>query len=239
MKETVKTSRVAGYLEAMYRALNARYFGGELEEPIITIQSTPRAYAHVTVGKVWHRLDGREQREVNIGAGTLDRPIENVVASLLHELVHVQNMQLGIKDCSRGNVYHNKRFRDAAERCDLKISYDPRIGWSITEPTEALIDFIVSQGWEDIHMGRTDGYIRTGAAAAAQPGTGAGTDGQETQQHPEADLPLLRAVGESHEGRQHPVRSLYAPHGRGIKSEVHFSKTLTGILKSVLPKNSR
>lgn len=28
MKETVKTSRVAGYLEAMYRALNARYFGG-------------------------------------------------------------------------------------------------------------------------------------------------------------------------------------------------------------------
>ena len=106
MKETVKTSRVAGYLEAMYRALNARYFGGELEEPIITIQSTPRAYAHVTVGKVWHRLDGREQREVNIGAGTLDRPIENVVASLLHELVHVQNMQLGIKDCSLCLVPH-------------------------------------------------------------------------------------------------------------------------------------
>ena len=179
MKETVKTSRVAGYLEAMYRALNARYFGGELEEPIITIQSTPRAYAHVTVGKVWHRLDGREQREVNIGAGTLDRPIENVVASLLHELVHVQNMQLGIKDCSRGNVYHNKRFRDAAERCDLKISYDPRIGWSITEPTEALIDFIVSQGWEDIHMGRTDGLmIRGPGGGTAQPGTGAGTDGR-------------------------------------------------------------
>lgn len=44
MKETVKTSRTAGYLEKIFRALNAKYFGGQLEEPIITIQSTPRAY---------------------------------------------------------------------------------------------------------------------------------------------------------------------------------------------------
>ncbi len=44
MKETVKTSRTAGYLEKIFRALNVKYFNGELEEPIITIQSTPRAY---------------------------------------------------------------------------------------------------------------------------------------------------------------------------------------------------
>lgn len=48
MKETVKTSRTAGYLEKIFRALNVKYFNGELEEPIITIQSTPRAYGHVT-----------------------------------------------------------------------------------------------------------------------------------------------------------------------------------------------
>ncbi len=53
MKETVKTSRTAGYLEKIFRALNAKYFNGELEEPIITIQSTPRAYGHVTVAKAW------------------------------------------------------------------------------------------------------------------------------------------------------------------------------------------
>lgn len=51
MKETVKTSRTAGYLEKIFRALNVKYFNGELEEPIITIQSTPRAYGHVTVAK--------------------------------------------------------------------------------------------------------------------------------------------------------------------------------------------
>ena len=43
MKETIKTSRTAGYLEKIFRAVNAKYFSGQLEEPIITIQSTPKA----------------------------------------------------------------------------------------------------------------------------------------------------------------------------------------------------
>lgn len=155
MKETVKTSRTAGYLEKMFRALNAKYFGGQLEEPIITIQSTPRAYGHVTVGKSWRK--GQEHRhELNIGAGTLDRPIENTTATLLHEMVHLWNLQNGIQDCSRGGAYHNKKFRDAATARDLSISYDPRIGWSITEPTDTLCDFIIEQGWTDIHMNRIE-----------------------------------------------------------------------------------
>lgn len=78
MKETIKTSRTAGYLEKIFRALNADWFGGELEEPIITIQSTPRAYGHVTVAKVWKRKD-QQRHELNIGAETLERPIEEVV----------------------------------------------------------------------------------------------------------------------------------------------------------------
>lgn len=34
MKDTIKTSRTAGYLEKIFRAVNADWFGGELEEPI-------------------------------------------------------------------------------------------------------------------------------------------------------------------------------------------------------------
>lgn len=179
MKDTTSTARVAGYLTKIFRAINTRYFDSQIEEPIITIQSTPRAYGHVTVGKVWHLADGRQLHELNIGAGTLDRPIENVVCTLCHESIHLWHLQAGIRDCSRGGTYHNKIFRDRAEECDLKISYDPRIGWSITEPTEALIDFIISQGWTDIHMGRTDGLtIRGPGGGTAQPGTGAGPDGK-------------------------------------------------------------
>ena len=157
MKETVKTSRTAGYLEKIFRALNVKYFNGELEEPIITIQSTPRAYGHVTVAKAWQRGD-TTRHELNIGAGTLARPIENVVATTLHECVHLWNLQNGIQDCSRGGAYHNKKFKEAAEARDLKISYDPRVGWSITEPTDALCEFILEQDWQDISMNRIERF---------------------------------------------------------------------------------
>ncbi|MEG1640818.1 MAG: SprT-like domain-containing protein, partial [Ruthenibacterium sp.] len=155
----------AGYLEKMFRALNAKYFDGVLEEPIITIQSTPRAYGHVTVGKAWRK--GQDNRhELNIGAGTLDRPIENIVATLLHEMVHLWNLQNDIQDCSRGGAYHNKKFRDAATARDLQISYDPKIGWSVTQPTSELCDFIIEQDWSDIKMSRIEwSYSPRGAGS--------------------------------------------------------------------------
>lgn len=159
MKQTIKTSRTAGYLEKLFRTLNTRYFGDTIEEPIITIQSTPRAYGHVTVSKAWHKANGDERHELNIAAGTLDRPIEEIVSTLLHEMVHLMNLQNGVQDCSRGGTYHNRKFKAAAEACDLHIDYDERIGWSVTSLTEALIDFIIEEGWEDICMSREDGCI--------------------------------------------------------------------------------
>ena len=175
MKETIKTSRTAGYLEKIFRAVNAKYFSGQLEEPIITIQSTPKAYGHVTVAKAWQRGEST-RHELNIGAGTLDRPIENVVATLVHECVHLWNLQNGVQDCSRGGQYHNKKFKSLAEKCDLKISYDPRIGWSITEPTEALCEFILEQGWTDIHMSRIEWrYTPRGTDTGSTTGKPAGS----------------------------------------------------------------
>ena len=70
MKQTIKTSRTAGQLEKMFRALNAHFFAGELEEPIITLKNTPGAYGHITCGKVW-RAGEAQRYEINIGTATL------------------------------------------------------------------------------------------------------------------------------------------------------------------------
>lgn len=153
MKETVKTSRTAGYLEKIFRALNADWFAEELEEPIITIQSTPRAYGHVTVSKTWKRKD-EDRHELNMGAETIDRPIEEVVATMVHEMVHLYNLAHGIQDCSRGGSYHNKRFKEEAERRGLYIEHHEKYGWTITTPTEALIEYIIEKGWSEINMSR-------------------------------------------------------------------------------------
>lgn len=155
MKELVKCSRVVGYLEKIYRQLNADLFGGELETPIITVQSTPRAYGHVTCARVWKSKDV-SRYELNIGAGTLDRPIESVVSTMIHEMVHIYHLQNNIQDCSRGNTYHNKKFKEKAESCMLHIDHDPRIGYSLTSPTDELILYICEQGWEDVLINRNE-----------------------------------------------------------------------------------
>lgn len=179
MKETVKTSRTAGYLEKMFRALNADWFNGELEEPIITIQSTPRCYGHVTVGKTWKRKDDW-RHELNLGAETLSRPIENVTATMLHEMVHLYNIAHEVQDCSRGGSYHNKKFKDEAERRGLHIEHHERYGWTLTEPTEELIDYIIQQGWSEVEMNRSSGWTPPpsagGKAGAGSIPTGDGED---------------------------------------------------------------
>lgn len=157
MKELVKNSRVCGYLEKIYRDLNNDMFGGKLEEPIITIQSTPRAYGHVTCGKIWKSKNDNKY-ELNLGAGTIGRPIEEVVSTVLHEMVHIYNLMTGVQDCSRGGTYHNKKFKTKAEEVGLIIDHDPLIGWSITSPSDDLILYIAEKGWKDILINREEGH---------------------------------------------------------------------------------
>lgn len=168
MKEMVKYSRVCGYLEKIYRQLNEDYFGGELEEPVITIQSTKGAYGHVTCGKVWRSKDS-DKYELNIGAGTLSRPIERVVATMLHEMVHIYHLMNNIQDTSRGNTYHNKKFKEKAESVGLIITRNDRIGWSITEPSEELILYICDQGWQEIYINRGEYYYNGSSGGDTTP----------------------------------------------------------------------
>ena len=108
MKKTVKTSRVAGQLEKMYRLLNARFFNGELPEVVISLKKTVGAYGHFTCSKVWQAGDERRY-EINISSATLSRAIEDTCSTLLHEMCHCFAAEKGIKDTSgSGNFYHNR-----------------------------------------------------------------------------------------------------------------------------------
>ena len=57
---------------------------------------------------------------------------------MLHEMVHLYNIQRDIQDYSRGGTYHNKKFKTEAEKHMLRIEKDGRYGWTITHPTEEL-----------------------------------------------------------------------------------------------------
>ncbi len=85
MKQLTSYNRAAGYLNKIFDLLNEEFFENALSRPTITIQSTPKAYGHFSLREdTWVSKIGGTH-EINIGAGTLARPIENVVATLLHE----------------------------------------------------------------------------------------------------------------------------------------------------------
>ena len=156
MKELTSYNRVAGYFNKVFDLLNAEFFESALSRPTITIQSTPKAYGHFSLREdTWvSKLGGTH--EINIGAGTLSRPIEEVAATLLHEMIHYYNYEKGIQDCSRGNTYHNKKFKEAAEVHGLIVEHSDKYGWSHTTPGEELLDVVLAYGLTDILINRND-----------------------------------------------------------------------------------
>ena len=175
MKELTSYNRVAGYLNKMFDLLYNEFFEGALSRPTITIQSTPKAYGHFSLREdTWiSKLGGTH--EINIGAGTLSRPIEEVAATLLHEMVHYYNYERGVQDCSRGNSYHNRKFKEAAEAHGLTVQHSERYGWSHTAPSDELLDLVLEYGLTDILITRNEysGFQigSTGAHSGTQIGT--------------------------------------------------------------------
>lgn len=137
---TGSLSRELRFLETAFEKLNDRYFKGALPTPILTIQSSQRAYGHCSTYHAW-KDDGQGFFEINIGAETLNRPLVNVIATMVHEMVHLYCMVGNIQDTSRNNTYHNRRFKREAEGRDLSISYDKRYGYAMTSPGKGLVAF--------------------------------------------------------------------------------------------------
>lgn len=131
-------------LQRTFKLLNGHYFNGELEKPVITILTdvTSGAYGWLTLGKVWSSKDQKWFREINICAEYLNRPADDVVSTLLHEMCHLYNVQNGIQDTSRAGTYHNAKFKDIAERSGLIIEKNEKYGYCKTMASDELKDLI-------------------------------------------------------------------------------------------------
>ena len=156
MKELSSYNRAAGYLNKVFDLLNQEFFENTLSRPTITIQSTPKAYGHFSLrDDTWISKNG-QSHEINIGAGTLARPIEEVAATLLHEMVHYHCFVNGIQDSSRGGTYHNRKFRDIAEAHGLIVDHHEKYGWTITTPSDDLLEVILKYDLTDILINRNE-----------------------------------------------------------------------------------
>jgi len=143
MKEVTKMSRLSCQLEKMFRIFNSELFGDALEMPVITVTPSARSYAHYTMFDAWvSKSEGK--REINIASGTLSRPLEEVAASLVHEMCHQFNdMVAGVQDTSRKGCYHNKAFADCAESHGLTVTKSDTYGFAHTAPADRLLEILL------------------------------------------------------------------------------------------------
>lgn len=117
-----------------FNQINEKFYNNELEKPIITIKEGAKkhAFGWIEVKKNWKQGE-KERHEINISGDYLDRPINEIIATLMHEMVHLYCIMNKIKDTTRANIYHNRKFKEVAENHGLSIEYNEHIGFSITK----------------------------------------------------------------------------------------------------------
>ena len=134
---------VIGTLENLFDKFNDDVYQGELEKPIISVSpdTTSGAYGWVTSWKAWDNY-GQGRYEINLCAEHLNRPFAEICETLLHEMVHLYNLQHEIKDTSRGGKYHNMKFKTEAEKRLLDVDKDSKYGFCRTSLNEDGVAYI-------------------------------------------------------------------------------------------------
>ena len=170
--------QAAIYLKRIYEMINKDWFNSELPDVTISIMERAGTYGSFSLSKLW--IKGTvQQHEINIAAGGLNRPIENIVATIVHEACHLYCYINGIQDTSNQNVYHNRKFKEVGEQHGLIINKHSRYGWTLTEPSENLINWCLINDLVYIDIYRLDNIFTVGKTDGGKTGTD-GNTGIET-----------------------------------------------------------
>jgi len=122
-------------IERVYRFFDDRFFGGTLPTEV-ALALEPAHVEGYFCGRRWRqgsKMLGHMAVPVTVLAGGVDE----VMAVLLHEIVHLRNYQVGLPDCDPVSEYHNCHFRDVARLVGLGCAdRHPKRGYGDTALTD-------------------------------------------------------------------------------------------------------
>lgn len=136
----VLSTETTDVLSDMYNKLNGLYFDDLLPAAAITVRNTKRIYDCCSI-----RNDG-ESYEILMCAGTLEKPVEEVAAAMLHAMVHLYCAESEIAETCQHGRYHNAKFKDECESRDLAVKYDRANGHVHTSTTEVFAEKLSEAG---------------------------------------------------------------------------------------------
>lgn len=144
VRKIATMSELQAALQSAFNAINRDYYGGELEKAVITVKEgkNKNAFGWIELAKNWNQ-NGTKRHEINIAGDYLgERTVRQTITTLMHEMVHLYNIQNGIKDTTRSGIYHNKNFKKTAEEHGLEVEQVNQIGWCRTTPTPETAKWI-------------------------------------------------------------------------------------------------
>lgn len=173
--KTMTYADAAKKLEELFDICNDHFFANTLERPVLTILADDcSAYGWCSTGKRWKSGES-EFHEINISAEYLNRPIAETIGTLVHEMVHLDNIYKGVQDCSSNGRYHNKKFKAAAEAHGLTVTKLNGYGFARTALDEESLAWVKEQGFETIDLVR----VRRSASRGTSAGTTTGGESGE------------------------------------------------------------
>lgn len=100
----------AKLLYRWFDLFNAEFFGGRLPTPEITFERTPiTRYGHYVPGRNAHGV----LHNINLNEKHLDRGEADLLRTLLHEMLHEE--EVIVKKLTKGGSYHSVMFRARAD----------------------------------------------------------------------------------------------------------------------------
>lgn len=159
---------IVSNLESLFSKFNEQFYNNELQMPVITVSpdTTKGAYGWCTGWKAWKANESEGYYEINMCAEHLARSFTEVAETLLHEMVHLYNLQHDIKDTSRSGTYHNAKYKASAEQHGLSVKKSDKYGWSDTSLDDEAKAFINSIDM-DFELYR-ESPLKVGKSAAKQ-----------------------------------------------------------------------
>lgn len=129
--------------------------GDYLEDKGVVVTVSTKGKAHKCTAWTelnrWGDREGSDYHEVNFCAEYLDRDPTAIVASVIHEAVHLYATFTETKDCSKSGR-HNKAFKELAEGVFGLVCADPYdgVGYGYTKPSDELRERIEKEFKPDI-----------------------------------------------------------------------------------------